>query len=318
MTMSYMTKLTNQIVIEKAKQLGFDLVGFAKAELLEEEIIKLRQWLDKGYQVSMGYMEKNLHKRKDVKEILPSAKSVISLALNYYTPENYSNENDKEKFCLQSGKVSRYAWGKDYHLIIWQKLDELETLLKELDPGFESISYVDTGPVMDKSWAVRSGIGWMGKHTNVINPEIGSWFFIATIITNYEFEYSEVITDHCGTCTACIDACPTNAIVQEYLVDANKCISFHTIENKGEIPLELKGKFDNWIFGCDICQDVCPWNKKFSEPTFIKEFYPQTKKLTFDEVMKLDDQKFKERFAESPIKRTKLKGLKRNARFLIE
>lgn len=318
MTMSYMTKLTNQIVIEKAKQLGFDLVGFAKAELLEEEIIKLRQWLDKGYQASMGYMEKNLHKRKDVKEILPSAKSVISLALNYYTPENYSNENDKEKICLQSGKVSRYAWGKDYHLIIWQKLDELETRLKELEPELETLSYVDTGPVMDKSWAVRSGIGWMGKHTNVINPEIGSWFFIATIITNYEFEYSEVITDHCGTCTACIDACPTNAIVQEYLVDANKCISFHTIENKGEIPLELKGKFDNWIFGCDICQDVCPWNKKFSEPTFIKEFYPQTKELTFDEVMKLDDQKFKERFAESPIKRTKLKGLKRNARFLIE
>jgi len=185
MTMSYMPILTNQIVIEKAKQIGFDLVGFVKADLLEDEAEKLLQWLDKGYQASMNYMEKNLHKRKDVKEILPTTKSVISLALNYYSPENHSNENEK-------GKVSRYAWGKDYHLIIWQKLDELETILKELEPELETLSYVDTGPVMDKAWAVRAGIGWMGKHTNVINPDYGSWFFIATIITNCEFDYSEI------------------------------------------------------------------------------------------------------------------------------
>jgi epoxyqueuosine reductase len=306
-----MPKLTNQIVIEKAKQFGFDLVGFAKADLLVEETGKLETWLAKGYQASMEYMEKNLHKRKDVKEIFPNAKSVISFALNYYTPEHHTNENDKYK-------ISRYAWGKDYHLIIWKKLDELETMLKEIEPELETISYVDTGPIMDKVWAVRAGIGWMGKHTNVINPDFGSWFFIATIITNYDFDYSEVITDHCGTCTACIDACPTNAIVQEYVVDANKCISFQTIENKNEIPIELKGKFDNWIFGCDICQDVCPWNQKFSIATSIKEFYPSNKELTFDEVMKLDNESFKERFVESPIKRTKLKGLQRNARFLIE
>ena len=181
-----MSKLTNQLVIDKAKQLGFDLVGFAKADLLNTETEKLKQWLNKGFQASMGYMEKNLHKRKDVKEILPTAKSVISLALNYYTPENYSKEEGK-------GKVSRYAWGKDYHLVIWQKLDELETDLKEIDPEFECLSYVDTGPVMDKAWAVRSGIGWMGKHTNVINPEMGSWFFIASLITNFEFDYSEII-----------------------------------------------------------------------------------------------------------------------------
>ena len=306
-----MSKLTNQIVIEKAKQIGFDLIGFAKAELLDDESQKLEQWLETGYQASMNYMEKNQYKRKDVKEILPNAKSVISLALNYYTPDLYSNEKD-------SGKISRYAWGKDYHLIIWQKLVELETLLKELEPELETLSYVDTGPVMDKAWAVRAGIGWMGKHTNVINPEIGSWFFIATIITNYEFDSSEIITDHCGTCTACIDACPTNAIVQEYVVDANKCISFQTIENKEEIPLELKGKFDNWIFGCDICQDVCPWNQKFSQNSWIKEFHPIVKELSYDEVMKLDNQTFKERFADSPIKRTKLKGLQRNAKFLFE
>jgi epoxyqueuosine reductase len=311
MTVNYMPKLTNQIVIEKAKQLGFDLVGFAKPDLLEDETEKLKQWLDKGYQASMSYMEKNLHKRKDVKEILPTVKSIISLALNYFTSEHHSNEDD-------IGKVSRYAWGKDYHLIIWQKLDELETMLKEIEPELEILSYVDTGPVMDKAWAVRAGIGWMGKHTNVINPDYGSWFFIATIITNYQFDYSEIITDHCGTCTACIDACPTKAIVQEYVVDSNKCISFQTIENKEEIPIGLKGKFDNWLFGCDICQDVCPWNHKFSQQSWIKEFHPLNKELTYDEVLKLDEQSFKERFAESPIKRTKLKGLQRNAKFLFE
>lgn len=311
MTISFMPKLTNQIVIEKAKQLGFDLVGFAKADLLVEESIKLENWLENGYQASMNYIENNLHKRKDVKEILPTAKSIVSLALNYYTPEKYSNEINK-------GKVSRYAWGKDYHLVIWQKLNELETELKELEPELETLSYVDTGPVMDKAWAVRAGIGWMGKHANVINPEYGSWFFIATIITNYEFEYSEIITDHCGTCTACIDACPTNAIVEEYVVDANKCISFQTIENKDEIPVELKGKFDNWIFGCDICQDVCPWNNKFSVITSVKDFYPHNKEISFDEVLVLDNNSFKERFAESPIKRTKLKGLQRNAKFLFD
>jgi epoxyqueuosine reductase len=259
----------------------------------------------------MNYIENNLHKRKDVKEILPTAKSIVSLALNYYTPEKYSNEINK-------GKVSRYAWGKDYHLVIWQKLNELETELKELEPELETLSYVDTGPVMDKAWAVRAGIGWMGKHTNVINPNIGSWFFIANIITNFEFEYSEIITDHCGTCTDCIEACPTNAIVQEYVVDANKCISFQTIENKDEIPVELKGKFDNWIFGCDICQDVCPWNNKFSVVTSVKDIYPHNREISFDEVLALDNHSFKERFAESPIKRTKLKGLQRNVKFLLD
>lgn len=304
-----MLKLTNQIVIRKAKQLGFDLVGFSKADLLQDETEKLQQWLDKSYQATMNYMEKNFSKRKDVKEILPNAKSVISLALNYYTPGNHSNEKNV-------GKVSRYAWGKDYHLVIWQKLDELETELKQLETELETISYVDTGPVMDKVWAVKSGLGWMGKHTNIINPSIGSWFFIANIITNYEFEYSEMIVDHCGTCTACLDACPTNAIVQEYVVDANKCISFQTIENKNEIPDELKGKFDNWIFGCDICQDVCPWNNKFSISTQLKDFYPANKEFSLDEIIEMDESSFKTRFAESPIKRTKLKGMKRNAKFL--
>ena len=302
-------ELTNQVVTEKAKAIGFDLVGFAKADILKEESEHLHEWLRKNYQAGMDYMERNFEKRIDVKQILPDAKSIISLGLNYYTPENYSNEKNK-------GKVSRYAWGKDYHLIIWTMLDELEEELKKIDPKFESISYVDTGPVMDKAWAVRAGLGWLGKHTNVINREIGSWFFIANIITNYELEYSEPIPDFCGTCTACLDACPTKAIFDEYVIDANRCISYLTIENKGGISNEFKGKFENWLFGCDICQDVCPWNQKFPLETLMNEFHPQNKELKFNEVLNMNEEEFKEKFNTSPIKRAKLSGLKRNAGYL--
>jgi epoxyqueuosine reductase len=305
----YYMKLTNEIVTEKAKQVGFDLVGFAKAEILGKETELLQQWLDKNYQAGMDYMERNFEKRKDIKQILPEAKSIISFGLNYYTPHRYSNDSAK-------GKVSRYAWGKDYHLVIWSMLDKLEEELKTIDPGFESISYVDTGPVMDKAWAVRSGLGWLGKHTNVINREIGSWFFIANIITNRDFESSELIPDFCGNCTACLDACPTNAIVQEYLVDASKCISYLTIENKNEIPDEFKHKFDNWLFGCDICQEVCPWNQKFSLETLIKDFQPQNIELNLNQVVEMNEEEFKKKFKTSPIKRTKLSGLKRNADFI--
>lgn len=306
-----MQKLTNKIVTSLSKEFGFDLVGFAKAEPLNKEIQKLELWLDKGYQATMGYMEKNFHKRKDVKEILPEAKSVISLAVNYFTDHHYSNDKMK-------GKISRYAWGKDYHLIIWQMLTDFENKLLELEPELKTLSYVDTGPVMDKVWAVKAGLGWMGKHTNVINKEIGSWIFLANIITNYEFDYSEIITDHCGSCTECIDACPTDAIVEEYVVDSNKCISFLTIENKGEISPEFKGKFDNWIFGCDICQDVCPWNIKFADQTTIRDFHPVEGRteIEIDDVIEMNEDEFKEKFSVSPIKRAKLKGLKRNAEFI--
>lgn len=306
-----MRKLTNEIVISKARSVGFDLVGFAQAIELTEEIDKLNLWLDKKYQASMNYMERNIDKRRNPKEILPDAKSIISLAVIYNTPFYHSID---KKF----GKISRYAWGKDYHLIIWEKLDQLENELKTIDSNFKSISYVDTGPVMDKVWAVKAGLGWMGKHTNIINRQIGSWFFIANIICNYDFEYSEQVPDFCGDCTACLDACPTEAILQPYIVDSNKCISYQTIENKNEIPLELKGKFDNWLFGCDICQEVCPWNKRFSVTTLNEEFYPKHKELTYSEVMELDEISFRNKFAESPVKRTKLSGLKRNAKFIFE
>ncbi|WP_290661703.1 tRNA epoxyqueuosine(34) reductase QueG [Ignavibacterium sp.] len=306
-----MKKISNEIVIAKARSIGFDLIGFAKAVELTEEIDKLKLWLEKKYQAGMNYMERNIHKRKNPKEILPDAKSIISLGLIYNTPFDHSNNNEL-------GKVSRYAWGKDYHLIIWEKLDLLENELKSIDPNFKSVSYVDTGPVMDKVWAVKAGLGWMGKHTNIINREIGSWFFIANIICNYEFEYSFTIPDYCGDCTACIDACPTDAIVQPYVVDSNKCISYQTIENKKEIPVELKGKFENWLFGCDICQEVCPWNKKFSIKTSLTDFYPRQKEFTYSEIMQMDEETFKNDFADSPVKRTKLSGLKRNAKFIFE
>ena len=303
--------LTNEIVIQKAKSIGFDLIGFAEVEKLANEVEKLEDWLKLGYQSGMSYMERNIDKRKDVSQILPDAKSIISLTLNYYTHHQHSSNKNK-------GKVSRYAWGKDYHLIIWEMLENLEEELCDIDSEFSCKSYVDTGPLMDKVWAVKSGIGWMGKHSNIINRNYGSWFFIANIITNSEFDYAEQIPDFCGSCTACIDACPTEAIVSDYVVDSNKCISYLTIENKEDIPKELSGKFDGWLFGCDICQDVCPWNIKFSEPTFIKDFHPKNENIEIDlnEIDAMDSEDFKERFSGTPISRAKLKGLKRNAKFL--
>jgi epoxyqueuosine reductase len=303
--------LTNQIVIDKAKELGFDLTGFARAETLEKEFEHLLIWLDSGYHAGMNYMERNIEKRKDFRNIFPNAKSIISLGMNYYTAYQHSNKNDY-------GKVSRYAWGDDYHQIIWKKLDELVSNLKIIEPLFEAVSYADTGPVMDKVWAVRSGLGWQGKHSNIINKNFGSWFFIATIITSYEFESSKQVKNFCGVCTACIDGCPTKAILPKgYVIDSNKCISYLTIENKKQIHDEFEGKFDDWIFGCDICQDVCPWNKKFSKETKHSLFKPVNKELNLTEVLSLDEMEFERRFKMSPIKRAKLKGLKRNAEFII-
>ncbi len=306
------TKLDNETVIKIAKDTGFDLVGFTKAEILNEEIAALEKWLENNYHAGITYMERNIEKRKNVRNILQSAESVISLAVNYYTEAEYSG---KENY----GKVSRYAWGRDYHFIMWEMLEKMVSKLKEIDEGFESVYYVDTGPVMDKVWAVRAGIGWMGKHSNVITRGYGSWIFLGEIITNYKFSYDEPIPNFCGTCTACIDACPTDAIVENYVVDSNKCISYLTIENKGEIPDEFLGKFENWIFGCDICQDVCPWNIKFSRHAGNKNFREtENIELNLEDVLAMDNKEFKNKFKESPIYRAKLKGLKRNAGFLMK
>jgi epoxyqueuosine reductase len=306
-------KITNEIVISKAKELGFNLIGFAPVRDLTAEYENLLEWISRSYHSGMKYMENNLDKKRDVTKIFPDAKSIISLGMNYYPKGDFTKDKS-------IGKISRYAWGKDYHLVINQKLDKLTNDLMSFDPEFQSRYYIDTGPVMDKAWAAKAGIGWIGKHTNVINREYGSWFFIANIITNFEFKYSIPADDSCGSCTACIDACPTNAIVEEYLLDASKCISYLTIENKNEIPEEFKGKIDNWIFGCDICQDVCPWNKKFAKETTVMDFSPEesNKEFRLKEILEINEAEFREKFRQSPVKRAKLSGLKRNASFVKE
>lgn len=296
-----------------AKDVGFDLVGFAKVEPLEWETDLLKQWIGRGFAGGMGYLEKNFEKRNDPTNFLPSATSVISLGLNYWQPGEYTPEK---------GKVSRYAWGRDYHLVMWEMLAKFEAALQQKFPLCETKSYVDTGPVLDKVWAAKAGIGWQGKHSNIINREIGSWFFIANVFTNLQFEYNTPLEDFCGNCTACKDACPTNAIVAEYIVDGSKCISYLTIENKGEIDPEFEGKMENWLFGCDICQDVCPWNKKFSKTTVNKDFSMSDSEVELNKEFvpgafaQMENKEFKIKFAQSPILRSKLKGMRRNEEFI--
>ncbi len=301
--------IDKELVKKLAFEAGFTLVGFAPAVVLQEEFRYLKEWLFKGYHAQMLYMENNTERRKDVKEILPEAKSVISFALNYYNEGEFSGDG-------KNGKISRYAWGRDYHNVLWEKLDGLIEKLREYDSAFEGMRYVDTGPVMDKAWAVRSGIGWQGKNSNIINREIGSWFFIGSIICNQEFEYDAPIEDYCGSCTACIEACPTQAIVAPYVVDGNKCISYLTIENKDEIPPQFKENFDGWAFGCDVCQDVCPWNNKFSVITTEPDFTPQRKEIPLGYFDTMEPRDFRKEFKESPILRAKLKGMRRNTGFL--
>lgn len=300
-----------EVIISLAREFGFELCGFAAAEELHAESDRLTEWLERGYQAGMAYMVRNQDKRKNPELILDGVRSVISLGLIYNTPYEHSDESDR-------GKVSRYAWGDDYHEIMWSRLEEMCVKTKEHFPDFIYRSYVDTGPVMDKVWAVKAGLGWMGKHTNIINREKGSWFFIANIFTNLQLKAAEPIQDFCGSCTACIDACPTEAIVEPYQVDAGKCISYLTIENKGEISPRFKEQFEGWIFGCDICQDVCPWNQKFGALASEESFKPRNGEttLSLQYISEMDNKLFRERFKGSPVLRAKLKGLKRNADFV--
>lgn len=303
--------LTSEIIKKYAYDLGFDLVGFTGYEKLSLEIERLTNWLENGYNATMQYMQKNIDKREDPKLILDDCKTIISLGMNYYQKVEYQPEKPK---------ISKYALGKDYHLVIWNKLEILLSKLKELRPELKYYYNVDTGPVMDKVWAERSGLGWMGKNSNIINPKKGSFFFIATIFINEKIDYNPLkIDDHCGTCSKCIDACPTNAIVQPYVIDSNKCISFLTIENKSdEINEKFKNKMENWAFGCDICQDVCPWNNKFSDDTKIEDFKEHliSPNIDYDYFENMTNKEFKNNFKESPILRAKLKGMKRNTNFL--
>lgn len=295
---------------DHARQLGFDRVGIARADELPAAS-RLRDWLGRNYHGEMRYMENHLEKRVDPRNLLAGAKSVISVALNYQTPFKHETNPDK-------ARISRYAWGDDYHNVLRPRLKKLLAYIEQLIPETAGRAFVDSAPVMDKQWAVRAGIGWLGKHTNVINRELGSWFFLGELIVNKELEYDAPVEDYCGSCNRCIEACPTGAIVEPYVLDARRCISYFTIELKPEheIPEALAENMDNNVFGCDICQDVCPWNIKFSVDTKEPAFQPRTHNLNPDlkSLANLDDESFRELYKDSPVKRTKLSGLLRNVR----
>ena len=259
---------------QEAQRLGFLSCGISKAEFLEEEAPRLERWLKNNMHGEMGYMENHFDKRLDPTLLVPGSKSVISLLLNYYPEESQNQE---------SYKISKYAYGADYHHVIKTKLKELLHSIEEEVGAVHGRAFVDSAPVLDKAWAAKSGLGWIGKHSNLLTQKVGSFYFIAELIIDLDLEYDSAVTDHCGSCTACIDACPTQAIVNPYVVDGSKCISYFTIELKNEIPTEFSGKLDDWMFGCDVCQDVCPWNrfsKSHREPLFDPnpKLLSQTKK----------------------------------------
>ncbi|HEU4507759.1 MAG TPA: tRNA epoxyqueuosine(34) reductase QueG [Pyrinomonadaceae bacterium] len=297
---------------ERALYEGFNKVGIAGASSLASEGRRLREWLARGYHGEMGWMARDVHKRIDPREIFPDARSVVVVALNYYTPHQHQQNP-------ATGKVSRYAWGDDYHDVVKAKLTSLLAWIREQEPLAEGKVCVDIQPTMDKAWAVRAGLGWLGKHSNVITPEHGSWVFIGELLLNLELECeTELIEDHCGTCTLCIDACPTAAITEPYVVDSNKCISYATIELRApELPAEVEKNLSGWLYGCDICQDVCPWNR-FEQPTAEERFAPREGNVNaeLDEILELTPETYAARFRGSAMKRAKLPVLQRNARAL--
>jgi epoxyqueuosine reductase len=296
------------LIKSEAKRLGFLSCGISKAGFLEEEAPRLENYLNKQMHGQMSYMENNFDKRLNPTLLVDDAKSVISLLLNYY-PQEIQNSD--------SYKISKYAYGQDYHFVIKEKLNELLHFIHTEIGEVSGRAFVDSAPVLDKAWAAKSGLGWMGKNSNLLTKQVGSFYFIAELIVDLELEYDYATTDHCGSCTACIDACPTEAIVAPYVVDGSKCISYFTIELKDNIPLEMKGKFDDWAFGCDVCQDVCPWNK-FSKPHNEPLFNPNPEMLSFSKKdwEEITEETFKKVFKNSAVKRTKLAGLKRNINFL--
>ncbi len=269
----------------------------------------MRTWLERGFHGEMAWMNREPEKRSDPNVLFPDARSVIVVLLNYYT--NHLHEANIEK-----GKLSRYAWGDDYHDVVREKLDELLSWIQTENPAAKGKICVDTAPMMDKAWAVRAGLGWLGKHSNLITTEIGSWVFIGEILLNIDLDYdTAIVDDHCGTCTACLDACPTNAIVEPYVVDSRKCLSYATIELRSdELPTEIAANQEGWLYGCDICQDVCPWNR-FEESTTEKRFEPRKGEtsIILDEILSLTPESYATRFRRTAIKRAKLPGLKRNA-----
>ncbi|HWR94027.1 MAG TPA: tRNA epoxyqueuosine(34) reductase QueG [Flavobacterium sp.] len=297
-----------QFIKSEAKRLGFLSCGISKSGFLEDEAPRLENWLNHNYNGQMEYMENHFDKRLNPNLLVEDSKSVVSLLLNYY-PTEFQNSD--------SYKISKYAYGQDYHFVIKEKLKELLASIQENIGAVSGRAFVDSAPVLDKAWAAKSGLGWIGKNSNLLTKQVGSFYFIAELIIDLELEYDYATTDHCGTCTACINACPTEAIVAPYVVDGSKCISYFTIELKDNIPQEMKGKFNDWAFGCDICQDVCPWNK-FSKPHNEPLFNPNPELLSMSKKdwEEITEETFQAIFKNSAVKRTKFEGLKRNIDFL--
>lgn len=299
---------------EQARLLGFEECGIVRAEALRDEEKRLREWLERGHHAEMYWMSREPENRVDPRRIFPGARSVVVVAINYYTPHEHTGKTG-------TGKVSRYAWGDDYHRVVGDKLRKLLLWIEGRVPGAQGKVCVDIQPLMDKAWAVRAGLGWIGKHTNLITAEYGSWVFIGELLLNIDLAYDEEqIEDHCGSCTLCIDACPTGAITEPYVLDSNRCISYATIELRGpEIPDDVGEKLEGWLYGCDICQDVCPWNR-FEQVSEEAGFQPRPGNVDVElsELVSLTPDSYARRFRNSAMKRAKLSGLQRNARRLLE
>lgn len=305
--LDHIENLTNEIRTE-AHRLGFAACGFAKVRPLEDFHPKYQQWIDSGYHASMSYMERNVDKRLDPAQLVEGSKTVISLLYNYYTPDQLSQT---------TYKISRYAYGTDYHEVIKDKLNVLDAFIRSRSGNVIQRSFVDSAPVLERAWAQESGLGWIGKNTCLISRRHGSFLFISEIITSLELSYDEPLKDYCGSCRKCIDACPTQAIVDGRLIDSNKCISYQTIENREEIPDQLAGKLSNYVFGCDICQEVCPWNTKahpHSEPLF--HLRDEIRDLTPEHWQNMSEDDYQRIFRKSAIKRAKFSGISRNIAFL--
>jgi len=303
------TQKHTELIKAEAKRLGFLSCGISKAAFLEEEAPRLEAWLNRNMHGEMKYMGNHFDKRLDPTKLVEDSKSVVSLLLNYYPSETQKD--------AEAPKISKYAYGMDYHFVIKDKLKHLLNFIQDEIGEVSGRAFVDSAPVLDKAWAAKSGLGWIGKHSNLLTQKVGSFYFIAELIIDLELEYDSPVTDHCGSCTACIDACPTQAIVEPYVVDGSKCISYFTIELKNEIPTHVQGQFDDWMFGCDVCQDVCPWNR-FSKPHNEPLFNPHPELLSMSkkEWEEITHEVFSEIFRKSAVKRTKYAGLVRNINFL--
>jgi epoxyqueuosine reductase len=307
--MDYSSVVNSSVVKEKAIELGFHKVGIAAVSIENNtEAERLQAWIKLGYQADMQWMDNP--KRYDISLIMPEARSLVCVALNYYTPHQRPAGEEY-------GKISRYGWGRDYHKVMHKKLKAFTTWLQSLDASVQARYYADTGPVQDKVWAQRAGIGWIAKNGNVITREYGSWVFLGEVVTNLQLESDRPHTEHCGSCTRCLDACPTGAITQPFVVDANRCIAYHTIENRAEeLPEAIASRMQGWVAGCDICQDVCPWNQRFAKTTDVVDFqpYPENIAPKLIELAQISDEEWEKRFPASALRRIKPEMLRRNAR----